>query len=175
MFKRIRQVILALTAKITIYDRDFVSKWLNQPEQTLFWSMNLPDQQHAINVAYTAQKLVRQRKIKIDQINLIKSCLLHDIGKVKGDVSTIDKILLVVCYQFMPGWARQWQKAGKGNIVQNFRHALYIYEYHPQIGAEKLRQIGRADLADIIVKHHQLAKSTDQLELVLLRDADELN
>jgi HD superfamily phosphodiesterase len=87
MLNRINQVISALTAKITEQDETFVAKQLNAREQKLFWQMNLPDQRHALNVTYTALRLA-QNKSGLNLAALTKGALLHDVGKVRGDVST---------------------------------------------------------------------------------------
>lgn len=174
--KRIKQVYKALTAKIEEADRFFLAKWLTKRESDLFWAMNLPDQRHCLNVAYTALALSEGGQDGIDKAKLMKCCLLHDVGKVCGDVSTFDKVMAVLIYGRMPALARRCRRRGRGgNAWRNFCHALYIYEYHPQIGYEKLMAIGEAEIAGIVARHHEARKSGDSAELLLLREADELN
>lgn len=174
MLKRIKQVVSALTAEIYTEDKQFIQKHLEENEQKLFWSMNLPDQRHALNVAYTAIQFAK----KIPNLNkekLIKMSLLHDVGKVRGDVSTLDKIITVVAYNFAPNWSEKWGKHGKGNKIDNLRHAFYIYFYHPKISKEKLKAVGLTDLAELVSRHHEAPTDDDPLELVILREADDAN
>ena len=175
MLKRVKQVFFAFTAKITDKDKKFIQCNLSSAESKLFWQMNLPDQYHALNVCYTALRLISDRSCRINQQKIIKCCLLHDIGKEKGDVSTIDKIIAVLLYKFVPNLAKTFQKQGKGNVLQNLRHALFIYDHHAQIGYQKLMANGQKEIAEIIMKHHDKQKNDDCMELLLLREADELN
>lgn len=175
MLNRINQVISALTAKITRQDECFVAEQLNVREQKLFWQMNLPDQRHALNVTHTALKLA-QTKAGINLTLLTKVSLLHDVGKVRGDVSTFDKIATVIAHKLFPGWAESWGKLGRGSKVANLRHAFYIYFHHASRSAVMLQQIGANPLVtEIVSKHHQAPAESDPPELVILRAADDMN
>lgn len=175
MLKRVKQVVAAVTAEITTADQLFVSQYLNTKEQTLFWGMNLPDQRHVLNVAYTALKLAEKQK-DIDKNLLVLCALLHDVGKVKGDVSTMDKIMTVIGHKISPGWAKKWGRLGRGNKYKNLRHAFYIYFHHAQRSATMLQRIGtNPQVVEIVAKHHKTPADHDRLELVLLRKADDLN
>ena len=154
MLNRVKQVVAALTAKISERDRNFVNNRLNVPEQKLFWRMNLPDQRHALNVAYTVLDMAESRPDVNTEI-LVKSALLHDVGKVKGDVSTADKIITVLAHKFAPQWAEQWGRLGKGNSIANLRHAFYIYFNHAGRGADMLKEIGvDRRIVELVQKHH---------------------
>jgi len=175
MFNRVKQVIAALTASLTPEDKVFVSHNLNTAEQKLFWGMNLPDQRHAINVAQTALQLAQHQQ-KIDINLLVKCALLHDVGKIKGDVSTIDKIITVMGYALSPRWAKQWGRLGRGSKLTNIRHAFYIYFNHAKRSAAMLSDIGTApQIIKIVAKHHKAPADCDPLELVLLRKSDDLH
>lgn len=175
MLIRIKQVFAALTASITHTDREFVNLYLNFKAQKLFWAMNVPDQRHALNVAYTALHLAEGQK-NINAKLLVKCALLHDVGKVKGDVSTFDKIITVIGDLFLPNWVRKWGKQGRGNKVSNLRHAFYIYFHHAEISAAMLQDIGECpELIEIIGKHHKTPAENDPLELTLLRKSDSLH
>lgn len=173
--KRIKQIYAAMAAKIHADDQAFITQWLNGRESELFWAMNLPDQRHALNVAYTALTLNESRLYRVDRTKLIKCCLLHDVGKVRGDVSTFDKVMAVIVYKTMPEFARKHRCYGRGGRWRNLCHALYIYEHHARLGYEKLMQMGNVEIAEIIVRHHEAETADDGAELLLLREADELN
>ena len=175
MLKRVKQVVAALTANITPEDRDFVNQYLNTREQTLVWGMNLPDQRHVLNVAYTALQLAKEYD-HIDQQLLVRCALLHDVGKVKGDVSTIDKIVTVVGHKLSPQWAKKWGRLGRGNKVANLRHAFYIYFHHAQRSATMLQKIDvMPAVVNIVSQHHSAPADHDPLELVILRKSDDLH
>ena len=175
MFKRVKQVVAAVTAEITPEDRLFVNRYLNMKEQTLFWGMNLPDQRHVLNVAYTALQLAEKQE-NVDKRLLVTCALLHDVGKIKGDVSTLDKIMTVIGHKVSPQWAKRWGKLGRGNKLHNLRHAFYIYFHHAQRSATMLQKIGVIpQVVDIVAKHHKTPADHDPLELVILQKADDLN
>ncbi len=168
-----KQVAAALTASLTAADRAFVAGNLTPDEQRLFFAMNLPDQYHALQVARTALSLATGRG-DVDRELLLKGALLHDVGKVKGDVSTFDKVAAVVAHRFAPGRAAGWGRPGRGGKVANLRHALHVYFHHPERGAALLTAIGGDErLAGIIARHHQPPAAGEPPELTLLREADE--
>lgn len=178
MLKRLKQVYSALRAAISEKDYLFVAHHLSQAEAHLFWAMSRPDQNHALNVAYTVQELIKTRSDsdKIDKSLLLKAALLHDVGRVHGDMSTFDKSLAVALYTTCPVYAQKWAAWGRGNRLQNLRHALYIYYHHASMSAQKLRRIGAEEqLIQLVAAHHRQKQKNDPLELDLLRQADDLN
>lgn len=175
MLQRVKQFLSAITARISKDDAAFVRQELTAAEQVLFWRMNLPDQRHALNVAYTASKMT-QSWPQADSKLLLTAALLHDVGKVKGDVSTWDKIIAVLAAGIAPNWAQRWGRLGRGSKLDNLRHAFYIYFNHAFRSAELLRTAGTDQrVIDIVSKHHKAPTNSDSLELVLLRQADDLN
>ncbi len=96
--------------------------------------MSLPDQRHALNVAYTVLKLTHDKQPAVKRL-LVKSALLHDIGKIQGDISVADKVITVLADMFFPEIGRSWGQYGRGGSLANLRHAFYVYYYHPARGA----------------------------------------
>lgn len=175
MWTRVKQFWSALTAKLTAEDRVFVAANLNPAEQALFYGMNLPDQQHALQVAYTALRLAGAQAA-VDRSLLVKCALLHDVGKRKGDVSTWDKVLTVLAHRLAPVRAEAWGRRGRGNRLDNIRHAFYVYFHHPERSAELVRALGAGDaVADIIKRHHEPEAAGEPVELILLRRADNMH
>jgi len=175
MLNRVKQLAAALTARISPADEQFVACNLTREEQKLFWRMNLPDQRHALNVAYSAQSLA-QRLPGVDQSLLLKCALLHDVGKTRGDVSTADKVLTVLAHSCFPSWAKEWGRLGRGGRLANLRHAFYIYFHHGQRGAELLAQLQEHPLlVEIIRRHHEAPADNDPMELIVLRKADNMH
>lgn len=175
MLNRVKQVWSALTARVTPADQAFVAAHLNAREQALFQDMAVPDQRHSLNVAYTALKLAADQPAA-DKALLAKCALLHDVGKKRGDVSTLDKILTVVVFGLWPRGAEKIAAPGRGGTVQNIRHAFYIYRHHAARSAALVRQAGSAPpVAAIISRHHEPYAAGEPPELTLLRQADGLH
>ncbi|HWR07706.1 HDIG domain-containing metalloprotein [Sporomusa sp.] len=175
MSKRVKQLVAALSARITKQDREFIARHLDVAQAVLFWQMNLPDQRHALNVAYTASELSAGDGT-INQELLLQCALLHDVGKVQGDVSTFDKIFTVIIDKCAADWARRWGRLGRGSKVANLRHAVYIYYHHAARGAAMLQAIGASpQMVDIVARHHEAPAAGEQPELTLLRTADSLH
>ena len=177
MRQRVKQFFNAFTAKISQEDMDFIAKFLNTKEAILFWGMNLPDQRHALNVAYTAVNIAADKSDSdIDKKTLYKAAILHDVGRTKDDLSTIDKVIAVLFDKYAPSKARQWGRFGRGGKLDNLRHAIFIYYNHPVISAALLKECGVSDkIIDLVSKHHLPETPNDSLELNILRQADKLN
>lgn len=141
----------------------------------MFWNMSVPDQRHALNVSYNALSLAKGRPL-IDGSILVKAALLHDVGKIRGDISTIDKIITVLASRLAPQWAEKWGIFGRGNKLDNVKHAFYIYYHHAERSCEMVTAINtNAKIAAIIAWHHTSPVDGDPPELNLLRQADNLN
>jgi len=175
MINRVKQLFSALTASISTADQEFVDQHLTAEEQSLFWQMNLPDQRHALNVTYSAQSMAKEL-YGIDRTVLLKCALLHDVGKMRGDVSTIDKVITVLAHTCCKSWAESWGRLGRGNRLQNLRHAFFIYFHHGERGAELLTSIhAEHRIVEIIRQHHKAPADNDPPELAILRKADNLH
>lgn len=172
--QRVRQVWAALHAVITDADRELVQAYLNEAEQALFWAMNLPDQYHCLGVVRSARQLAVGRA-DVEERFLIRLALLHDVGKKKGDVSTKDKIAMVLLHRLAPG-VRKWGREGRGGKVSNARHAIHVYFHHPERSARLLAAAGcEAALVEAVKRHHKAPEAGEPPELTLLRQADDLN
>lgn len=174
--RRVKQVLSALRAKINCQDEQFAAARLTRSELDLFQGMSIPDQRHCLNVAYMAASLAAQAG-DCDRGSLVKAALLHDVGRRRGDVSTIDKIIAVLSRAvFGDAWFRRWGRPGRGGSWQDLRHAAYVSAHHPELGAALLRSAGtEARVVDLVRAHHQPANLSDSRELRLLRQADDLN
>lgn len=183
MIKRVRQFWRAIKAKLTVEDKVFIDKYLNDEEQKLFFAMRVYDQRHVLNVAYTAQRIKKQEQYKnIDDDLLIRACLLHDVGRTAEDICLMDKVINVLLGKFLPQKSKRWASMAKGlkaNKAKSFwqkrRYALYIYYNHAQLGAEKLNELGLNDIAEIIRYHHDNIDNKACSELQILCLADSLN
>lgn len=167
IIKRARQFFRALFAKITLDDEQYISLHLNSEEQKLFFAMSTADQFHSLNVAYTIERVVIEDKKNIDRNFLIRCALLHDVGRVKGDLNIFQKVFVVLVTKFAPNFAEKLERNGN--------HSIYVYHHHAEIGARKLQKLNLFRESKVIAKHHSPPDKDDSEELRLLRLADEKN
>lgn len=179
MLQRIFQFYRAMTAHLTREDRRWIRARLPQRALPLFFAMHRVDQYHALHVAKTALKLLsvlpEEQQAAISQPFLLRCALLHDVGRVKGDLDIWGKVFCVLMMHFLPRLAKKMERRTAEHFWQKPGHALYVYEHHAAIGAAKLRQNHLSAEAEIIAKHHRPRWADDPIELVLLREADERN
>lgn len=179
MIHRIFQFYRAMTAKLTRQDRRWVRSRLPQRALPLFFAMHRVDQYHALHVARTALELLEdlpaEKQNNVSQPFLMRCALLHDVGRVRGDLDIWGKVFCVLMMHFLPALAKKMECVKAEHIWQKFGHALYVYEHHADIGAKKLRAIGLNAEAEIILRHHRLPRVDDPIELTLLRIADDRN
>ena len=165
--KRVKQFFRAIGAKLSADDNVYISSHLSPKEQKLFFAMDVVDQYHCLHVAYTLERFVIEDSQGVDRDLLIRCALLHDIGRVKGDMSLFGKVFVVLITYFFSNFADNLERKGS--------HLLYIYRHHAEIGAKKLQDIGLYREAKIIAKHHSAPSTDDPAELRLLRIADDKN
>ena len=181
IIQRIKQFWRAANASLNADDAAFVKANLNEVQQRLFFRMNVFDQRHVLNTAYTALKIQRAEHLPLDKELLIRACLLHDIARTKEDICLWDKVANVLLAHFAPHQAKAIARAAaslknrRRNFSERRRYAVYIYYHHAQLGAAELRSLGMDDIAAVIEHHHDAEKCSDAPELCVLRRADSLN
>lgn len=179
MIQRIRQFIRAMTAKIRPDDRALVGRSLPAAAVPLFYAMHPADQYHALHVARTAMALWAEmpaaEQAKTDASFLLRCALLHDAGRVRGDMDIWGKVFCVLMAKFAPQYAQRKAEQAKKKKSSAAGHALYVYFHHAEIGAAKLRAAGMPEEAAVIARHHQAMTAGDPLVLKILREADERN
>ena len=168
MMGRVRQFLLAATAKVSEEDKAFVERSLTPELRRLFFSMSVPDQCHALRTARCAEKLMADFPEPVDLAFLTRCALLHDIGRKKGDLDTIWKSFAVLFAAFCPERARAHGDSGEGLLSKKMR----VYFHHADIGADMLENLGFSAEAAIIRRHHKAPAEDDPPELRLLRAAD---
>lgn len=174
MIRRIMQVCRALRAQITTADKLFIDKYLTAEQKKLFMQMNTYDKKHALNTAYSAEKLMTG-KADINKKKLLKAALLHDIARTADEIILSDKIIFVLIRAISKNLLNYIAADNARGFLSNRRGALYICEHHAEIAANKLEELQEQEIADIVRRHHWPAQKNDSLELKLLRQADELN
>ena len=93
---RVRQFMTAMGARLTEEDMAFARHWLTPEQRKLFFSMSVPDQYHALHVAYTARALAEETAEAVDEALLTRCALLHDVGRRRGDLGTFWKSFAVL-------------------------------------------------------------------------------
>ena len=175
---RIKQFFRAVTARIFPSDRKYIRQHLPSAGAELFAAMAVHDARHALNTAYTAEKLAARHKLSLADKNLLIRCaLLHDVGRHKGSMGISGKVIAVLAAKIAPRMARRFAHAeGKFNfLLRRLRQILFVYYEHPQIGADKLETVGLTREAALVRHHHAPPQPGESVILTLLRQSDELN
>ncbi len=128
---RSRQFFGALRPRVDAELLADAFRLLREPEQRLFSTMTLRDQQHCLDV-YN-----RLRQQGHDDPELLAAALLHDVGK--GRIALWHRVAYVLLSAATPGLLRRLAVPGDG---PNWRAALYRCRHHPELGAELARQAG---------------------------------
>ncbi|HEY8392679.1 MAG TPA: HDIG domain-containing metalloprotein [Capillibacterium sp.] len=163
-----RRVIDLFRRKLSKADREFAESYLDEPGLFLFNQMSYADQKHAVTVA----RYLLSGKVETEGADLqllIKGALLHDAGKVKGEISWWNRLLVGLIRRFFPRLREKWGKRGEGGLA----HALYVDLHHPDRGAYMAQSLGIDPAVVALIKHHHdVLNEQAALELVLLQTAD---
>lgn len=172
---RVGQFLRAVRARVTAEDLGFMASHLPEPARALFLAMHKADQRHALNVAYTALELSEERQ-GIDREFLLRCCLLHDVGRVRGTMDVWGKVWGVLAEKLLSQAVRRWLEKEKAeHFWQRPGLALYVYRCHAEIGAGKLEALGLLEEAELVRLHHRPETALDREELKILKRADALN
>ena len=164
-FKRVRQFFQALNAKLTLEDGRYISTHLTAAEQKLFFAMDVSDQCHSLRTAYAIERFAIEDKAGVEREFLIRCALLHDVGRVKGDMGLFGKVIAVLAAEYFPSIGAMLERRGN--------RLMYVYKHHAEMSAKKLQEIGLFKEAKIVARHHSPPSPNDPKELKLLRLADE--
>ncbi|MDD2430095.1 MAG: HD domain-containing protein [Firmicutes bacterium] len=149
----------------------FVEENLTEMERVLYFQMDFVDQRHALEVAKTVNEDPRIQNDNERKV-VVKAALLHDIGKIKGDFTVTQRVLVKLINKFMPKiYQRLLLKDNKpkGTLA----NAVFVYATHPSRGAYMLETFGVSEtVVELIRNHHEMPKSRFER---LLKDADSLN
>ena len=172
IFYRLKQFFRALISKPTEDDKAFVRRYLNIEEAALFDNLSQYEKKHAIIVAQKMVDVARGSE-ELNEKEIAKFGLLHDIGKVAVKFSLFDKVVLVVLRRIFPPLYNGLAKKGEGRpsfILKKF----YVHKFHGKIGAELLGRIGVSDkIRELVETHDKKPEPDDPLELMLLRQLDD--
>ncbi len=174
MKKRIYQFFTAMTARLTAEEIDSVRRTLPCASHPFFFAMHPADQMHCYRVARSALKL-QEELGKGDKDLLARAALLHDVGRKKGELNILGKVIAVILVHFFPEYSLRVSRGEAHMPFHRIYRMLYIYFQHPRLGAQLLKSVGLFEEAKLVECHHASPSAEDRVELTLLRQADELN
>ncbi|WP_048818163.1 HDIG domain-containing metalloprotein [Desulforamulus hydrothermalis] len=175
LLNRLKQFWHALFSQVGPEETAFIKKYLDAREQSLFWAMDRPTQTHCIRVARTCLNLLKNcQTLEVNQNILLKSALLHDLGKPARLIKTRDRVLIVILSTLAPAL---YQYILQGKLGQGrFYRAAAAHANHCLAGARRAEQAGLPPaVIYLIANHHRPEQAGDPPELTLLRQADALN
>lgn len=155
---RVRQFVGALRPRVSVRDRVEAYAWLTPPQQRLFETMTLRDQQHGLIV------MRRARAGAGDDALLCAAALLHDVGK--GKVSLWHRVAYVLL-----GATPNVRGRIAGRNGAAWRQAIWRLAHHPSIGARLVAGTG-ADPEVVRMIREQDAPAA-QGRLAILQAADD--
>lgn len=157
---RVKQFFKSITATVNKRDKTFVDIYLNEEEKNILYSLPRYDIKHSINVAkdilHNEDKLlIKEEGLNIDL--LIKSALLHDVGKIYKKLNPIDKSVLVILNSASKGKLKKYQHKNK---------KIYIFYNHGEEGYNILKKVGRYDndFLKVVRYHHIYSKNNTWLD-----------
>ena len=111
---------------------------------------------------------------------LIRAGLLHDIGKIGGDVTLWQRVAIVLVQRLSPKLARALAERGKEDLVRGFarsswgarwRRAFYTQSVHAERGAAMAKMWGvEEEVLQLIRWHHQPQRGGRLLQLLSQAD-----
>ena len=139
--------------------------WLT-PDQCAAW-LALPrhDRNHLYRVG---EKMIQRAPGNRD---LIVAAFLHDLGKTHAGVHVrlIDRIAKVLLQATSPRMLHRLATPPPSR----FRGGLVLVVHHPEIGAQRAKELGCSDRTCWLIAHHEAADTFNDPDLDLLAAIDD--
>ena len=166
--KRVKQFYINATDLMKNEDYEYVKKKLNNEEYKLFNKILKSEQKHSVRIAKKIEFIIENNLIEdIDIIEnknlLVKTALLHDVGKSKQKVNIIEKSIIVILNKLTKGNLKKIEKSKK--IQCYYNHSEYSYNL--------LKDIIEYDLILSVVKNHH--KNTGNKYINFFKQIDDNN
>lgn len=147
--KRVKQFYVNVTDKMTEKDYDYAKEILNSKELELFMKLSKSEQKHSIRIAKDIEFIIDNNETDDEDILknrnlLVKSALLHDIGKITKRLNVIDKSIIVILNKLTKGKLKNIEKSKK----------IQCYYNHSSYGHEILKDMIEDEIILDIVKNH---------------------
>ncbi len=143
---RVRQGLNNLNARAQPADWAIVNRYLSSVEVELFSQMEPADQRHSIGV------LRSLLAAGVTDTALLKSGLLHDVGKSRCKIGIVYRSLAVLLTAVFGGLPEVLTWQFRESIFTPF----YVLENHPRIGAAMLVKAGCEERVWRLTELHQL-------------------
>lgn len=161
---RVKQFYWSITSKIDKDDIKLIDRYLNNDERVLFNRLSEYEQKHCINAAKEVIKVCKDRNIENNE--LIKAGLLHDIGKIYKKLNPIEKSLIVMGDSISKGRLRRFKKLKK----------IDVYYNHGDKGYKILKDTGKYNERFLyLIKNHHNDFIIGDEELNILKECDNRN
>ncbi len=146
-----------------------VQPYLTPELNTLFFQMSGADRAHSIRVLSKLQDNGERDP------DLLAAALLHDVGKCRSPINSIERTLAVLAERWIPSRVDAWSQGEP----HGWRKPFVVSRQHPSWGANMVREAGgSATLAKLILAHQSAVGTgdprTDDL-LLKLQQADATN
>ena len=166
--KRVKQFYINATDSMISKDYEYVKIHLNNEEYDLFKKILKSEQKHSVRIAKEIEYTIENNLVDdIDIIQsknlLIKTALLHDVGKSKQKVNIIEKSIIVILNKLTKGNLKNFKKSKKVQCYYN--HSEYSYVL--------LKDIIKDDLILNIIRNHH--KNTDNKFTNFFKQIDDNN
>ncbi|MGB9780573.1 HDIG domain-containing metalloprotein [Caldanaerobacter sp.] len=157
--KRVKQYLKAIKSRVFEEDYKFLLKILNEKELEYFNRLPEFEKRHALDTCYYIIE-----KYGVEDEDLIKAALFHDIGKIKAPLTVHKKVLAVVLERF-PFIAMHLKK---------YVWFLKVYYDHPKYSRDICREMGCNERVVYFVEHHHDKEVSDE-GLKRLQEADKMS
>lgn len=120
--KRVKQFYVNVTDKMTEKDYDYANEILNKKELELFMKLSKSEQKHSIRIAKDIEFIIDNNETDDEEILknrnlLMKSALLHDIGKITKRLNVIDKSIIVILNKLTKGKLKSIKTSKKYSVT----------------------------------------------------------
>lgn len=158
-------------AKLTPADRELIDAYLNETGKFLFFQMSRVDQKHSVTVAHAVIAEVGDQR-EIDLTTLVQAALLHDIGKVDGEMNGVNRVVAGFVRRVFPALRDKCGRSYRSGWW-NVRYGLYVDRVHPLRGSYMAKVLGIEDsVVELIRHHHDPPREGQAPELTILQLAD---
>lgn len=165
IFYRVKQFWWAIICNFKQLDEEYVNKYLEGHEKELFDKLKIGDKHHCVRVSKDSLEIYEKIKENLDEHQLAKAALLHDIGKVERPLNFIEKSIVVLLHKFTKGKIRRYEKI----------KILDIYYNHPKKGVEMLQNYGYNDEFLQVIGNHHDKRHTNNIMLNIVKESDNKN
>lgn len=160
---RVEQFWRHSAGRIRRHEADRAAGILGPHLYPLFAALPRNERRHGLDVLASVDRLdARPERL------LRQAALLHDMGKAQAGLSVLDRSQAVFLQALSPALLRAYQRLRPG-FARRFRR----YRDHAAVGAQRLRDLGALELAEIVAEHHD--RDPAHPLTTRLRRADERN